>query len=281
MHRFDASEQYFTRAVDFGYSFSIEETLEKWGRDEITRRLRAPDSHDAPRCHPRHEPDRHRRRAAPPDVGTAQPGSVQSRRRSARVSGTDSRRPACRGSRASTTTRGRPGGGGRGQGAPATAAAAARRTEGRGVRCLAASIRCSAARTSRSAPKSGACTRARRWRSCSRCRRVERSSATADGLVVPAPSTPWRRIVALRWHRHDDSRSRVVRRRQRRRPRWSQGCARSPITSPPRRSSSISSGPFAAAPSILAGLECRAGAAPAARRRWGCPTMRGSTSMRG
>lgn len=36
MHRFDATEQYFTRAIDFGYSFSIEETLEKWGRDEIT-----------------------------------------------------------------------------------------------------------------------------------------------------------------------------------------------------------------------------------------------------
>src|SRR5215212_5089149 len=35
MHRFDNTEQYFTRAVDFGYSFSIEETLEKWGRDEI------------------------------------------------------------------------------------------------------------------------------------------------------------------------------------------------------------------------------------------------------
>ncbi|HKY21224.1 MAG TPA: PIG-L family deacetylase [Vicinamibacterales bacterium] len=35
MHRFDRSEQYFTRAVDFGYSFSIEETFEKWGRDEI------------------------------------------------------------------------------------------------------------------------------------------------------------------------------------------------------------------------------------------------------
>jgi LmbE family N-acetylglucosaminyl deacetylase len=35
MHRFDGSEQYFTRAVDFGYSFSIDETLEKWGRDEI------------------------------------------------------------------------------------------------------------------------------------------------------------------------------------------------------------------------------------------------------
>jgi len=36
MHRFDGAEQYFTRAVDFGFSFSIEETFEKWGRDEIT-----------------------------------------------------------------------------------------------------------------------------------------------------------------------------------------------------------------------------------------------------
>ena len=36
LHRFDGAEQYFTRAVDFGFSFSIEETLEKWGRDEIT-----------------------------------------------------------------------------------------------------------------------------------------------------------------------------------------------------------------------------------------------------
>jgi LmbE family N-acetylglucosaminyl deacetylase len=36
LHRFDGAEQYFTRAVDFGYSFSIEETFEKWGKDEIT-----------------------------------------------------------------------------------------------------------------------------------------------------------------------------------------------------------------------------------------------------
>src|SRR5216684_3337414 len=35
LHRFDGAEQYFTRAVDFGYSFSLEETLEKWGRDQI------------------------------------------------------------------------------------------------------------------------------------------------------------------------------------------------------------------------------------------------------
>jgi len=35
VHQFDSAEQYFTRAVDFGYSFSIEETFEKWGRQEI------------------------------------------------------------------------------------------------------------------------------------------------------------------------------------------------------------------------------------------------------
>ena len=34
-HRFDGAEQYFTRAIDFGYSFSIEETLDKWGHQEI------------------------------------------------------------------------------------------------------------------------------------------------------------------------------------------------------------------------------------------------------
>src|SRR3954471_10181657 len=36
LHRFDGAEQYFTRAVDFGFSFSIEETFQKWGREEIT-----------------------------------------------------------------------------------------------------------------------------------------------------------------------------------------------------------------------------------------------------
>jgi LmbE family N-acetylglucosaminyl deacetylase len=36
LHRFDGAEQYFTRAVDFGYTIDLEETLAKWGRDEIT-----------------------------------------------------------------------------------------------------------------------------------------------------------------------------------------------------------------------------------------------------
>ena len=35
LHRFDGAEQYFTRAVDFGYSYGIDETFEKWGREEI------------------------------------------------------------------------------------------------------------------------------------------------------------------------------------------------------------------------------------------------------
>ncbi|HXW03862.1 MAG TPA: PIG-L family deacetylase [Vicinamibacterales bacterium] len=35
VHRFDGAEQFFTRAIDFGYSFSVEETLEKWGHEEI------------------------------------------------------------------------------------------------------------------------------------------------------------------------------------------------------------------------------------------------------
>jgi LmbE family N-acetylglucosaminyl deacetylase len=35
VHRFDGAEQYFTRAVDFGFSFSIDESIDKWGHDAI------------------------------------------------------------------------------------------------------------------------------------------------------------------------------------------------------------------------------------------------------
>ncbi|HTI38828.1 MAG TPA: PIG-L family deacetylase [Vicinamibacterales bacterium] len=34
-HRIDGAEQYFTRALDYGYSFSPEEVIDKWGRDVI------------------------------------------------------------------------------------------------------------------------------------------------------------------------------------------------------------------------------------------------------
>ncbi len=35
VHRFDGVEQFFTRAFEFGYSFSVEESFQKWGREEI------------------------------------------------------------------------------------------------------------------------------------------------------------------------------------------------------------------------------------------------------
>ena len=35
LHRYDGAEQYFTRAYEFGYSFSVEETFQKWGKEEI------------------------------------------------------------------------------------------------------------------------------------------------------------------------------------------------------------------------------------------------------
>src|SRR5204863_172008 len=35
LHRFDGAEQYCTRAVDFGYTIDVNETLAQWGREEI------------------------------------------------------------------------------------------------------------------------------------------------------------------------------------------------------------------------------------------------------
>src|SRR5580700_10759252 len=34
-HRIDGAEQYFTRAIDYGYSFDPQEVIEKWGREDI------------------------------------------------------------------------------------------------------------------------------------------------------------------------------------------------------------------------------------------------------
>src|SRR6202165_5691485 len=36
-HRIDGAEQYFTRAIDYGYSFDSQEVIEKWWRKEIVR----------------------------------------------------------------------------------------------------------------------------------------------------------------------------------------------------------------------------------------------------
>jgi LmbE family N-acetylglucosaminyl deacetylase len=35
LHRFDGAQQFFSRAYEFGYSFSVEETFDKWGKEEI------------------------------------------------------------------------------------------------------------------------------------------------------------------------------------------------------------------------------------------------------
>jgi LmbE family N-acetylglucosaminyl deacetylase len=37
VHLYDNADQYFTRAYEFGYSFSVEETFDKWGKEEILR----------------------------------------------------------------------------------------------------------------------------------------------------------------------------------------------------------------------------------------------------
>jgi len=34
-HRIDGAEQYFTRAIDYGYSFDPQEVIQKWGREDI------------------------------------------------------------------------------------------------------------------------------------------------------------------------------------------------------------------------------------------------------
>lgn len=34
-HRIDGAEQYFTRAIDYGYSFDPQEVIQKWGRNDI------------------------------------------------------------------------------------------------------------------------------------------------------------------------------------------------------------------------------------------------------
>ena len=217
MHRFDATEQYFTRAIDFGYSFSIEETLEKWGRDEIIG--------DYVRLI----------RMTRPDVvvgmnptGTAgglhhQTSGLLSRE-AFKAAGDPSRYPdQIRDGLVPWQARkyyypaGGPGGG-RGQTRGAgRRPAAARRAEDGVVRHIGIRSRCSDGRTSRSAPKSAACTRARRWRQLLALptgRTLQRyllmdssRSAASRGCRGRGRGT-----VALPRHRHDHSGPRVSRR---------------------------------------------------------------------
>ena len=67
-HRFDGAEQYFTRAVDFGYSFSHAGDAREVGAAGDPRRLRPAHPHAAARRHRHAGPRRHRRRPAPSGV---------------------------------------------------------------------------------------------------------------------------------------------------------------------------------------------------------------------
>src|SRR5690242_16716774 len=37
VHKYDGADQYHTRAFEFGFSFSVDETFQKWGKEEILR----------------------------------------------------------------------------------------------------------------------------------------------------------------------------------------------------------------------------------------------------
>ena len=73
LHRYDGVEQYFGRAYEFGYSFSVEETFAKWGREEtlgdvvrVVRRFRPDVILTLPLAGDRRRPAPLRRRPARP-----------------------------------------------------------------------------------------------------------------------------------------------------------------------------------------------------------------------
>ena len=100
-HRIDGAEQYFTRAIDYGYSFDPQEVIHKWGREEIVgdyvrliRTLR-------PGRHGDHEHPGPRRRSRPRSHHHAGPRSIPRGRRSRRSIRSRSAKGCGRGSRRS------------------------------------------------------------------------------------------------------------------------------------------------------------------------------------
>ena len=238
LHRFDGAEQYFTRAVDFGYSFSVEETFEKWGTTGDPRRLRPADPHDPPR---RHRRLRVRRRAAAASITRRR--AVSRARRSAprpirRSIPSRSRRGCGRGSRRSSTTRA-------GFGGPRPAS-----------------------RASEPAPRAAVSTAARLRRAArqdlqrDRQRGAQHAQVPGHGAAAAAAATPVGRSATLPAARHGaadgaDAAGRDVAVRRRRQPRIA-GLARSPAPQPPA--------------DAHRGLAAIAAAVADARRRHSTPT---------
>ena len=182
-HRFDGAEQFFTRAIDFGFSFSVEETLEKWGHDEIlgdyVRMIRTirPDVivgfvFDGDGGGQHHQTSS--RLTLEAFRAAADPAKFPEQIK-------EGLRPWQAKKFYYTAGFGGPAGGGRpargcggvpGPEAPTIAELRRRRRS---------SIRCSAAPTTRSPAKRAACTSARACRSCCRCRRRPAAVDSAAG----------------------------------------------------------------------------------------------------
>ena len=71
--RVDGARQYFTRAYDFGFSKSAEETFRHWPREEVLRDVVTVIRH-VPAGHHRHRVQRHPARRARPPPGVRHPG---------------------------------------------------------------------------------------------------------------------------------------------------------------------------------------------------------------
>ncbi len=187
VHKYDGADQYHTRAYEFGYSFSVEETFEKWGKDEILRDVVRVIRTRAAGRHPHDEPRRRRRRAASHGVGAARARGVPRRRPIRRGSRNRSRKDCGRGRRARSIR-------------PAAGSAAARRSRRPAPaaprrRCAirpATSTRCSACRGRSSDRSRARITSARAWRSSRR---------------FPAKR---RRLLALRQRAGDHRRARTT-----------------------------------------------------------------------
>ena len=93
-HRLDGAEQYFTRAIDFGYSFSRDETFERWGRDAILADLVRMIRKVRPDVIAAMSPDGRGRWTASSGIRGPGPGSLCGGGRSIALSGAVGRGPA-------------------------------------------------------------------------------------------------------------------------------------------------------------------------------------------
>ena len=172
LHRFDGAEQYFTRAVDFGYSFSSEETLAKWGPDQTVSdfvRLIRMVRPDVITVQP---PDQFNDGAQHPSAGKVSSDAAKLAGDPTKYS--EQLADGLRAWQPKSFT---------------SPVGPVRQSRSRSTWLF--TIRCSAERIPKWAPKRGACTSARAWRSCSRfpVRRRPRTNSSSPPLPVRLSAT--------------------------------------------------------------------------------------------